>query len=187
MRTFVCIELTDEIRQKLSLLSGTLSLSGANVKWVEPHNVHLTLKFLGEVPDKEIPDVCKEIKRVAAGIPPFDFAVEGLGTFPPGRNPRVVWCGVKEESGALEKLQRELSTALRDYAAKEEHKKFTAHLTIGRVRGGGVEKLCAEIERNRKAGLGSQDASEVVLMMSALSPQGPTYTPLGRFALNGRR
>ena len=184
MRTFVCIEISDAIRRKMSQVSGTLSLSGAEVRWVEPQNIHLTLKFLGEVPEALIAEACKQIKSAVAGVRPFTFSVEGLGTFPPAGNPRVVWCGLKEESGALEKLQHELNAALRDYAQKEDRKKFSPHLTIGRVRGPeNADRLRAAIEKNRKTHFGVQEAGELLLMMSELSPQGPTYTPLGRWPL----
>jgi len=181
MRTFVCIEISDDIRLKMSQMSATLSESGANARWVKPHNIHLTLIFLGEVLDANISEVCREIEAVAADTGKFSFAVAGLGAFPPGRAPRIVWCGVKEETGALEKLHRKLNAALKDFAQKEDRKRFSPHLTIGRVRGPKrAEALRAAIEKNREAEFGIQIAGEAVLMMSELSPKGPKYTPLSR-------
>ena len=184
MRTFVCIEICDKVRRNLSLLCANLSKADANVRWVDESNVHLTLNFLGEVNERRISEVCNVVKRITLANKDFRFSVEGLGTFPAKGSPRVVWCGVREESGALEKFQAELSEALRDYAQKDERKKFVPHLTVGRVRGTqNAEALLQAIGTRRNLRLGSQSAGSVILMMSELERGGPIYTPLGQWKL----
>ena len=184
MRTFVCIEICDKVRQNMSLLYGMLSEAGANVRWVDEENVHLTLLFLGEVNQRRIAEVCAAVGKIAAETKDFRFSVEGIGAFPEKGTPRVVWCGVKEHRGALEKLQSEIAEALRDYVQKHDRKKFVPHLTVGRVRGPkNADALLDIIHKNRGQRFGMQNAASIVVMMSDLAPGGPCYTPLGRWQL----
>ncbi len=184
MRTFVCIEICDKVRRNMSLLYGMLSEAGANVRWVNEHNVHLTLQFLGEVHERRIAEVCAAVEKIARSTKDFRFSVEGIGAFPAEGVPRVLWCGVQEHRGALEKLQAEISAALRDYVQKQDRKKFVPHLTIGRVRGPrNTDALLEIIRKNRGQRFGMQNAGSIVVMMSDLTPDGLCYTPLGRWQL----
>lgn len=180
IRTFVCIEIDDELRRKMSQVSARLSVAGADVKWVAERNIHLTLKFLGGVEETAIPEVCAAVGKVAGEYEGFDVKIAGLGTFPPGGNPRVIWCGLEEPSGALEKIYYALDEALAPYAEKEEHRKFSPHITLGRV---GTPRRREEMQRlideNRALEIGAQPVERVTVMMSELTPKGPFYTPLG--------
>ncbi len=184
MRTFVCIEICEKVRRNMSLLYGMLSEAGANVRWVDEENIHLTLKFLGEVHERRIADVCAAVEKIALSTKDFRFSIEGIGSFPAEGMPRVLCCGVQEHRGSLEKLQAEISLALRDYAQKQDRKKFVPHLTIGRVRGPrNTDELIEIIRKNRGMRFGMQSASSIVVMMSELMPGGPCYAPLGRWQL----
>ena len=168
----------------MSSLYGMLSEAGANVRWVDEENIHLTLQFLGEVDDRRIAEVCSAVEKIVAETKDFRFSVEGIGAFPEKGAPRVLWCGVNEHRGALEKLQSQIAGALRDYVQKHDRKKFVPHLTIGRVRGPkNTDALLETIRKNRGQRFGMQNAASIVVMMSDLAPDGPCYTPLGRWRL----
>ena len=186
MRTFVCIEIEDELRMKMSQVSARLSVAGAEAKWVAEKNLHLTLKFLGGVDETVIPEVSAAVGEVAGRFEPFDVTLAGVGAFPEGGSPRVVWCGLQEPTGRLEKLYYALNKALRPHAEKEEHRKFSPHITLGRVRSGRRrEELKNLIEDNRETEIGTQSVDTITVMMSELTPKGPIYTPLSKSPLGG--
>src|ERR1700681_3615489 len=93
-RTFIGIELGKAIRDRLIGLQESLTASAAGVKWVEPDNLHVTLLFLGEVDDRELPGVCRAAQEAVADLPAFPLSIEGAGCFPNPRRPRVLWVGV---------------------------------------------------------------------------------------------
>ncbi|MHC4179990.1 MAG: RNA 2',3'-cyclic phosphodiesterase, partial [Planctomycetota bacterium] len=94
LRTFIAVEINSAIRQRAEQLAEQLSAAGADVKWVAPDNLHLTLKFLGEVASQEIPPVCEAVRQGAAEVKPFELEVRGAGAFPNTRRPRTLWLGV---------------------------------------------------------------------------------------------
>ena len=186
IRTFVCIEIEDELRRKMSQVSAKLSAAGAEVKWVAEENLHLTLKFLGGVDETLINEVSAAVGEVAGRFEPFDVTLAGVGAFPGGGSPKVIWCGLQEPTGKLEKLYYALNKALRPYAEKEEHRKFSPHITLGRARSGrGREGLKDLIEDNRETEIGAQAVDTLTVMMSELTPKGPIYTPLSKSPLGG--
>jgi len=187
IRTFVCIEIEDELRMKMSQVSAKLSAAGAEVKWVAEKNLHLTLKFLGGVDETVIPEVSAAVGEVAGRVEPFDVTLASVGAFPEGGSPRVVWCGLQEPTGRLEKLYYALNKALRPYAEKEEHRKFSPHITLGRARSPRRrEELKQLVKDNRDTEIGPQSVDTITVMMSELTPKGPIYTPLSKSPL-GRK
>jgi 2'-5' RNA ligase len=184
IRTFVCIEIDADLRRKMSQVSATLSSAGADVKWVAENNLHLTLKFLGNVDDAQIPKVADAVKKIAANYKSFDLTIAGIGAFPERGMPRVIWIGLDEPTGALEKMYYALGEALAPYAEKAEHRTFSPHITIGRVNSSrGRDALMKAIETNREIEIGAQPVDEITVMMSELMRGGPIYTPLAKSAL----
>ncbi len=189
MRAFVAIEISDEVRAALVRAQQELGRCGAKVKWVEPENVHLTLKFLGDVDALMIEQVKAAMAESAGGSAsltaggPFHFSVEGLGSFPPRRTPRVVWAGVSAGADAAVRLQAGLEAALRPLGFEKE-RDFVPHLTIGRVKAPqGAERLVPAIKRHAHTRFGSCSAAEMVLFESKLTPSGAVYAALARQAL----
>jgi 2'-5' RNA ligase len=186
IRTFACIEIDGDLRKKMSQVSAKLSSAGADVKWVGENNLHLTLKFLGNVDDTQIPKVADAVKRIAGQYEPFEFTIGGVGTFPEGGMPRVIWIGLDEPTRKLEKMYYALDEALSPFAEKAEHRTFSPHITIGRVNSSrGREGLLKAIDENRDADIGVQAVEEITVMMSELTREGPLYTPLSKAALSG--
>lgn len=184
MRTFIAIELSDAIRQRLAEAQDRLRSSVAGVKWVEPENIHLSLKFLGEI-EPDLADLIAEAMAEAAqAVPPFEMRLVGLGAFPPRGAPRVLWAGIEEPTGRLLDLQRRVEAALEALDFEREARGFSAHVTLGRVKDPqrGPRSFHVSEEQSR-AEFGLQRVEEIVLFQSELSPAGPTYTPLRRCCL----
>ena len=182
MRTFVAIELDDAIRTAIVTAGERLRGTRLKATWVREHGVHLTLKFLGDVPAERVPEIAAALEEAAAGVEPFGFAVRGLGAFPNARRPRVLWTGVVEESGALAALVGRVEDGLSRLGFKKEGRRFHAHLTIGRVRSA-PKDVTPWLQDPFEAGV--QDVEEIVLFQSELHPGGAVYTPLARMPLGG--
>ena len=118
-------------------LIAALDGTSADVNWVEPHNLHLTLKFLGDVHQQEIVRVCQAMARGAAEVKPFELDVRGAGAFPNAARPRTVWLGAGDGAEPMVVLHDRVEAALAKLGYREEHRRFQPHLTIGRVRGAG--------------------------------------------------
>lgn len=135
IRSFIAIELPGTVRSGLSRLQGELKTGGHSpVKWVNPENIHLTLKFLGSLPVDKIEAIAGAMDDAARGIPPFRLEVRGLGVFPDLRRVRVVWVGVSGELAKLGQLQKRIDSHLTPFGFATESRPFTPHLTLARVR-----------------------------------------------------
>lgn len=184
MRTFVAIDLDAPLRAALRDLQSRLKRAPlAHLgRWVDPESIHLTLKFLGDVPAARLPEVRQALRRAAGEVAPFEFALAGLGCFPSTRQPRVIWVGVEEPSGSLERLQCIVERELGSIGFPREGRAFTPHLTLARLRDQAEVRERAELgawlSRQEVGRLGTMRAAEIVLMRSDLRPAGAVYTCL---------
>ena len=185
LRTFVAVETSDAVRQRTAELIRALDVAGADVKWVQGQNLHLTLKFLDEVPRGEIPRVGEVVQRVAADVEPFELELRGAGAFPSAGRPRTVWLGAVDGAEAIRALQKNLEKALAKLGFRKEARRFEPHLTIGRVRGGGpsVADLGRRVKEYVEFPAGRFQVSELVVFSSQLTPTGPIYEALSRSRL----
>ena len=182
MRAFVAIEMNDPVRDALDALSIRLRESAARVSWVKPKNVHLTLRFLGEVDEAQV-DRLGEILAVAyQSVPPFTLTVGDVGAFPNVRRPQVVWVGVGPADGPLCVVQRVAEEAARRVGLPPETKRFSPHVTLGRVRDDRAgDDLRVALERENGFVAGDITVQRVALLRSTLSPKGSIYTPIREF------
>lgn len=185
LRTFVAIETGQEVHGPASKLITKLCRSRAQVKWVAPDKLHLTLKFLGDVPSTEINGVCSAVQRAVAGKQPFQINCHGAGAFPDSKRPRTIWIGVREPSEAIRALQNSVDEELQKLGFPAERRRFQPHITLGRVRGGGsaIQDLGCLIDQHAKFEAGQILVGEIVVFSSDQGPQGPVYTPLSRVKL----
>jgi 2'-5' RNA ligase len=185
MRTFVAVEIDDAVRRRAAGLIDRLRAEVEGVSWVAPQNLHLTLKFLGEVDDARLPEVCRAVQAAVAAVGPFDFEVRGLGAFPRVQRPNNVWLGGGAGTEALAGLADRVESALKKLGFPREGKAFQPHLTLGRVRRGGpaATALARRIAENASFNAGQSRIREVVVFSSQLSPQGAIYTPVCRALL----
>jgi len=187
MRVFIAIDIGEHIRKALGdlqqQLQSKLDIRRGDVKWVNPNSIHLTLKFLGEIKDQQVVEVCNIVKDAAARHESFELDVETVGHFG-GRSARVVWVGCGHGSEHLQDLQKDIEQQLASAGWPEEKREFTGHLTLCRIRNvkAGV-KLAQLTENYRDFKLGTMPADAVVVYQSQLRPTGPLYTTLGSYEL----
>ena len=187
MRCFIAIDIDEGIRAELGDLQQEIAESvdvrKSDVKWVRPEAMHLTLKFLGEIRDQELMDICNVVRDVAARHQAFDFAVKEVGHFG-DRSARVLWVGAGLDCPELRRLQEDLETALATAGWPKEGRKFSGHLTLCRVRNtkAGL-KLARITERYKDVDLGTVRCAAVCVYQSTLRPDGPIYTLLGHYSL----
>ena len=187
-RTFIGIDIGDTVRANAVALQKELAKAGANVKWVTPENLHVTLLFLGEVDDRELHAVCKAVKVGAAGEPPFPLRVSGVGAFPNPRRPKVLWAGVTTGTEPLVRLHAALEEEMLELGCyRQEERGYTPHLTLGRVKGeADAATLAAELPKRLAWDGGTVAVGEVIVFSSELDRDAPLYTVIGRAALSGK-
>jgi 2'-5' RNA ligase len=191
IRSFAAIELPDEAKRGLARLRRELERDEHRfVKWVDPGGIHLTLKFLGNIPSRRVTEITEAVKKAAQGLSPFLLEISGLGAFPSPKQPRVVWVGVGGELDKLSTLQQKIDSALATLGFAREERPFVPHLTVARVREGAPAS-----ERGRFAELVSSatfdgkydvEVSAIKLMRSQLTPAGAIYTCLSVVELGPR-
>jgi 2'-5' RNA ligase len=187
VRTFVAVEAPPEVQSRATELIHRLRAVDANVKWVEPHNLHWTLKFLGNVDMVEIPDVCAAVEAATRQFAPFDLEARGAGAFPNLRNPRTIWLGVGEGVEEMVALHGAVERELAKLGFREEGRRFRPHITLGRVREGGAPpgELTKLLENNAEFDGRLSTVFDVTVFSSSLRRDGPTYEALGHLDLKG--
>ena len=183
IRSFIAIELPEEVREGLARLRSKLERDEHRfVKWVDPGGIHLTLKFLGNIPFKQVTEITKAIEEAAQGISLFHLEISGIGAFPNLKQVRVFWVGISGEVDKLSMLQQNMDSALAALGFAKEERSFVPHLTLARIRQG------ASPSERRSFGdlVGSTifedkyhiKVNAISLMKSQLTPAGAIYTRL---------
>lgn len=182
-RLFVALEPPEPVRRRLAALMVDLRRAAGRaadeIRWVPPENVHLTLQFLGAVPEERVAAVEAALRAAAAASRPLSLEVRGAGGFPNARRPRVVWAGVAGDVAPLAALAAGLGRRLAPLGFPPEDRPFSAHLTLGRAREGrGAPGLAGALAGFAEDAGTPWRATDVVLFESHLSPKGPRYEPL---------
>lgn len=182
-RCFIAIELDQSIIRRIGKLQNRLielpNMDDRNIKWTKPNTIHMTLKFLGDVEDYLIPEICNSITKVAQETEPFDFEIGNLGCFPPRGPANVMWIGVRSGSERLLGLQKKIDLAMQSLHFPPDKKKFNAHTTLARVKdnfrtGKNVRKVIDSI--TNIITLGPQPVNQLTVFQSDLTKIGPKYT-----------
>jgi len=187
LSTFVAVETSSAVRAAAGELIDALRPAGADVKWVRPENMHLTLQFLGDVPTEQTATVCTAVAGAVEGLAPFELEIRGAGAFPHPGKARTIWLGAGEGLDAAVALHDRVEAALSRLGFKKERRRYTPHLTIGRVRRPGptLADLGRLLREQADYPAGRFPVREVVVFSSQLEPGGPIYTALGRGRLGG--
>jgi 2'-5' RNA ligase len=187
VRTFVAVEIPLEVKDRASRMIAQLRQAPAKVKWVEPAQMHWTLKFLGNVDMLEIPPVCEAVTRAVEPLAAFDIEARGAGAFPDARRPRTVWIGTGAGSEQMIELHDAIEFELAKLGYRSENRRFRPHVTIGRVRqiNAAAGELGRLIEKHADFDGGVSLVDEVVIFSSQLTPDGPIHEPLCHAELKG--
>ncbi len=174
MRLFIAIDINNStVRSKLRRFQEELESSGADIKLVELDNLHLTLRFIGEVKDSIAPTIASKLSTISGNV--FRIHLIGTGAFPNMDYPRVVWVGMREGSNEAAALHDAVNEALADVVGKESDE-FSPHITMARVKSGrNKAKLIQAINEWQEADFGWQDVNSIKLKRSTLTPRGPIY------------
>lgn len=187
LRVFVAVDIDKQIRSAGEELIRKLSDITDGGRWTRPENLHLTMKFLGEVEDRELHDVCKVASQAVAETKRFPLVCQSLGVFPNRDNPTTLWMGVNDSNGILAMLQERLETMLCDkIGIPMERRPYQGHLTLGRIRskkGQPNEELTKLLDEMADEEFGILKVDELVVYSSELRREGPVYTVVGRSPL----
>jgi 2'-5' RNA ligase len=181
-RLFIAAEPPQHIVDGCRDIIDGLRAAGDGIRWVKPGGIHLTMKFFGDVEENRIPEI-SDAAEVIAGLGAVDLVVEGLGTFPGGGRPRVVWVGIGGDVERFVTARDLLDGALSEIGFPREDRPFRGHLTLGRIKGRSPVALTTRLEKSRNISLGEMHVEGVHLIQSDLRPSGAVYTPLAFYPL----
>ncbi len=187
MRTFIAIELPQNIKTYLSRIQEQLKASGADIKWVEPKNIHLTLKFLGEIDQNKLDKVIKILEDIAKEKNSFHMRIVSVGAFPRINSPRVIWVGIDKGDNEAKEIAKELEEKIAKIGIPKENRPFSSHITIGRTRSSLNLKNLVEGLNILASGSLKEDlefgVTKITLYKSTLTPKGPIYEILKEVSL----
>ena len=189
IRSFIAIKMPEHIQEKLEGIQEKLKQADAHISWVNPESIHLTLKFLGNIQEKQVADILAALKESVQTITPFQLQIGYAGAFPNIRFPRVIWVGVTDdERNSLKTLQEDLESRLTRLGFESEQGRFQPHLTLGRVRSQkNRSNLLRAIESMTNVWVGEIPVNAVYLIRSVLKPTGSEYTDLAEVKLGSAR
>jgi 2'-5' RNA ligase len=188
LRVFIALELPKSVQAALQTQIDVLSktIPPRAVHWVKPDGTHLTLKFLGDVPQKQLPSLEAALREAVKGCPAFNLTAKGLGCFPRIKRPKVVWIGIHAEQDYLYQLRDRIEGQVAPLGYPTEDRPFSPHLTLGRVKttnGRIIEQIGSVVQGTPVGKLAVWRCDTVNLMQSTLTPSGAIYTPLAQFQL----
>ncbi len=183
LRSFIAIELPETVKSALSELQGELKKCGADVRWVKPDNIHLTLKFLGDVEENIVEGIIDSLKGTCGKHSTFSLELSGIGVFPNKKSPRVLWVGLTG-SKILPIIQQEIDTGMATLGFKQEKRRFAPHLTLGRFKSSsGKKELADKMNLDMNTAFGLIEVNSVSLMRSDLGPAGAKHTTIAKIDL----
>ena len=187
IRSFIAIPIPAAIAKSAATLVRRLSHDGDGIKWVPSENLHLTLKFLGDVDNRQVPEVCQVVRNCCAGIQPFEIDLCGADAFPNTNRLRVVVVRIGQGGEQLATIVERLESQLANLGFKPEARDYVPHMTLGRTRGGsrrGSPELARSITENTNYHVGQMSVDQVYVMASFLDKAGATYQVMDTIKLS---
>lgn len=184
IRTFIAIEIPGNIISKIRELQEGIKAYGFKIRWVRAENIHLTLKFLGDVDAIKINEIAKAVSKTVEGYTPISLQAKGIGVFPGIKRPRVLWVGLTGQLESLVRLQKTLDEKLEVLGFPKEKRPFKGHLTMGRIKDKiDVKKFSDALMAFRSFESETFAADQIILYKSELKPAGAVYTELSSASL----
>ncbi len=185
MRLFIAIPVDDQIKRRMLHVRDRIDVSDARVRWCSAEQLHLTLKFIGEVEDSLVKPICDAVQRVADKTPLFEVDIGETGCFPPTGSVRVIWIGGTDSAGTLCQAAQEVVDELVPLGIEKEKRTFSEHFTIGRVKFDHSRGRLRESVRAVGFDACRQAVRELVVYQSTLCQSGAQYAPVLRAKLQG--
>ena len=186
LRAFIAIEMPGLVGEAVRRSQDALRHDGIHLRWVRPGNVHLTLRFLGDISASSVPMIREAMEKSVCRREPFSLGISRMGVFPGVKHPKVVWLGLQGQLDFLDELYRILSASLFEKGIPLEKRPFKGHLTIGRVKGMlDAKRLEAVLLRPPPFKAENFVVNSICLFKSDLMPGGAVYTPLVQMQMNG--
>jgi len=161
------------------------NLKDEKIKWVDPGNIHITLKFFGETPEHHIPGISVALRQAAIAITPFEFSINNTGVFGSSYNPRVIWFSIEPHEDII-RLSESILRELEQIGIERNRQNFVPHLTIARIKQLEDKKFFQNvIDKNREGFIQNEEVNEFNLFESVLSPQGPIYSIIESYTIVG--
>jgi RNA 2',3'-cyclic 3'-phosphodiesterase len=184
IRAFLAIRPSEEVLRNLEDVQKELASGGADARWIGADAMHLTVQFLGDVRESELPAIEQGLGERLREIKPFDTEFRGLGVFPNQKRPRVIWVGLV--GAGLSAVADAVETVLSPLGFPPQEREFSPHVTLGRVRSvHGVEGMVRTVKASGERTFGVSRVDRITLYRSVLRPDGAVYTPLREFPLGG--
>jgi 2'-5' RNA ligase len=176
LRSFIAIDIN--YNENINRFIKEIKKSGAIIKLVEPENIHITLKFLGEIYQTKIPDIENIMKSSIVGIKPFQFNLEGVGVFPNQKYIKIIWIGIKN-SEILENISKIIDEKITNIIPDKKHQKFIPHITIGRVKSAkNKENILEIVDKYKNYKFADITVDSIKLKKSELTSKGPIYSDI---------
>jgi 2'-5' RNA ligase len=186
MRCFIAIPIPNEIHHELSRIQSQLKETEPDIKWGNPENIHLTLKFLGEIGQTKARIISQQLKGLTNKHSCFDASIGRPGAFPTLSNPRVIWLDINKNGDKINNLQQEIEEKLQSLGFEKETRPFHPHLTLGRVRSKkNIQKLAEKLKALPLPQFNPVTIDKIIFFQSILKPAGAEYTVLDEFKLQG--
>lgn len=185
-RLFIAIDVPLWVKTEILGIQNRLRVLDLDASWTRQENMHLTLKFLGDIDARLVPAIIKEMGAVLSPAPKFSVSLGRLGAFPDLKKPRVAWIAIEDPSGVLERLWRETEDAMWALKFPRDKRKFSPHLTLARIKSQkGNRLLAATLSAAPQTGFKPFDIASVKLYKSELTAKGSIYTELADVNLDG--
>lgn len=179
IRAFIAIELTKELHEELRILQQEVKKSDIDAKWVNPENIHLTLKFLGNADTGQIEKIKDILEEISKQTKPFYLHLAGVGAFPKLDYPRVLWVGIDEGKNEAIEIAEKLEKGLEKIGFQKENRSFSPHLTLARIRSSkNKDKLKKLVEETNFTSKNKVYADKLTLFKSTLTPKGSIYSKI---------
>ncbi|MFQ5673580.1 MAG: RNA 2',3'-cyclic phosphodiesterase [Nitrospinales bacterium] len=184
IRAFIAIDPPPPVIQTIAEIQDRFKTLGLDASWVKPKNIHLTLRFLGNISPQQISEIKLRLAETASEASAFEFSLSHIGVFPNLKRPRVLWVGLENPDNSLEALQKKVDGQIQALGFPPESKQSVPHLTLARIKSRrNTDGLRREIESAGEIASGPMKVSSIKLYQSRLTPRGSLYTVLGNFTL----
>jgi len=184
IRSFLAFPISGILQEKLEQIIQALQTSCADVKWVSPKNIHLTLKFLGEVPQEDLKTISSLVRERCSGFHPVNSYLSGIGAFPDLRFPKIIWAALNDPNKEIQAMADALQEDLGKIGLPKEDRPFKAHLTLGRLKSQvHIKNLLSTLQQMDVVDKTQETLDRVILYKSTLTTQGPIYEALEEFKI----